>query len=186
MNSIFIASNLALIQFCIIIALILLWIFLEKIIKQNFFYIFLIKILIRKKSPFVDSLFIIAMVLFLLSLMGVASSFLWSISENWHFPNFFPSSFSLNNILIFLYQHQSTVLTSVCISILVSFLSIILILIWVELTETINFKILYFEWVLFIPLFIPQISFLIGLQSFLVTLNFQSFLLALILSLIHI
>lgn len=179
-NSIFIASNLALIQFCIIIALILLWIFLEKIIKQNFFYIFLIKILTRKKSLFVDSLFIIAMVLFLLSMMGVASSFLWSISENWHFPNFFPSSFSLNNILTFLYQHQSTVLTSVCISILVSFLSIILILIWVELTETINFKILYFEWVLFIPLFIPQISFLIGLQSFLVTLNFQSFLLALI------
>ena len=179
-NSIFIASNLALIQFCIIIALILLWIFLEKIIKQNFFYIFLIKILIRKKSLFVDSLFIIAMVLFLLSMMGVASSFLWSISENWHFPNFFPSSFSLNNILTFLYQHQSTVLTSVCISILVSFLSIILILIWVELTETINFKILYFEWVLFIPLFIPQISFLIGLQSFLVTLNFQSFLLPLI------
>ena len=179
-NSIFIASNLALIQFCIIIALILLWIFLEKIIKQNFFYIFLIKILIRKKSLFVDSLFIIAMVLFLLSMMGVASSFLWSISENWHFPNFFPSSFSLNNILTFLYQHQSTVLTSVCISILVSFLSIILILIWVELTETINFKILYFEWVLFIPLFIPQISFLIGLQSFFVTLNFQSFLLALI------
>ena len=179
-NSIFIASNLALIQFCIIIALILLWIFLEKIIKQNFFYIFLIKILTRKKSLFVDSLFIIAMVLFLLSMMGVASSFLWSISENWHFPNFFPSSFSLNNILTFLYQHQSTVLTSVCISILVSFLSIILILIWVELTETINFKTLYFEWVLFIPLFIPQISFLIGLQSFLVTLNFQSFLLALI------
>ena len=179
-NSIFIASNLALIQFCIIIALILLWMFLEKIIKQNFFYIFLIKILIRKKSLFVDSLFIIAMVLFLLSMMGIASSFLWSISENWHFPNFFPSSFSLNNILIFLYQHQSTVLTSVCISILVSFLSIILILIWVELTETVNFKILYFEWVLFIPLFIPQISFLIGLQSFLVTLNFQSFLLPLI------
>ena len=179
-DSIFVASNLALIQFCIIIALILFWIFLEKIIKQNFFYIFLIKILIRKKSLFVDSLFIIAMVLFLLSMMGIASSFLWSISENWHFPNFFPSSFSLNNILIFLYQHQSTVLTSVCISILVSFLSIILILMWVELTETINFKILYFEWVLFIPLFIPQISFLIGLQSFLVTLNFQSFLLALI------
>ena len=179
-NSIFIASNLALIQFCIIIVLILLWIFLEKIIKQNFFYIFLIKILTRKKSLFVDSLFIIAMVLFLLSMMGVASSFLWSISENWHFPHFFPSSFSLNNILIFLYQHQSTVLTSVCISILVSFLSIILILMWVELTEIINFKIFYFEWLLFIPLFIPQISFLIGFQSFLVTLNFQSFLLPLI------
>ena len=179
-DSIFVASNLALIQFCIIIALILFWIFLEKIVEQNFFYIFLIKILIRKKSLFVDSLFIVAMVLFLLSLMGVASSFLWSISENWYFPNFFPSSFSFNNILIFLYQHQSTVLTSVCISILVSFLSIILILIWVELTETINFKIFYFEWVLFIPLFIPQISFLIGLQSFLVTLNFQSFLLPLI------
>ena len=179
-DSIFVASNLALIQFCIIITLVLFWIFLEKIIKLNSFYIFLIKMLVRKKSLFVDSLFIIAMVLFLLSMMGIASSFLWSISENWYFPNFFPSSFSLNNILIFLYQHQSTVLTSVCISILVSFLSIILILMWVELTETINFKIFYFEWVLFIPLFIPQISFLIGLQSFLVTLNFQSFLLALI------
>ena len=179
-DSIFVASNLALIQFCIIIALILFWIFLEKIIKQNFIYIFVIKILTRKKSLFKDSLFIVAMVLFSLSIIGILCSFFWSVSENWYFPNFFPNSFSFDNIKIFFYQHQSTVWTSVYISFLVSFLSIILILVWVELTEIINVKYFYFEWIIFTPLFIPQISFLIGLQSFLVTLKFQSFLLPLI------
>ncbi|MDC0093023.1 ABC transporter permease subunit [Alphaproteobacteria bacterium] len=180
LESIFVASNLALIQLCIIIALILFWILLERIIKQNFFFIFLIKIIMRKKSFFVDSLFIVVMVLFLLSIIGIASSFLWSISENWYFPKFFPSSFNFNNILVFLYQNQETVLTSVYISFLVSFLSIVLILIWIELTEIINLKTFYFEWIIFIPLFIPQISFLIGFQSFLVMFNFQSFLLPLI------
>ena len=70
---------------------------------------------------------------------------------------------------------------SVYISFLVSSLSIILIIIWVELTEILNIKYFYFEWIIFIPLFIPQISFLVGLQSFIVMLNFQDFLIPLIL-----
>ena len=179
-DSIFVASNLALIQFCIIILLVFIWIFVEKIIKQNFFYIFLIKTLSRKKSLFKDILFILAMILFSLSIIGIACSFFWSVSENWYFPKFFPESFSFDNITIFLDQNQSTVLMSIYISFLVSFLSIILILMWVELTEMVNVKYLHFEWMIFIPLFIPQISFLIGLQSFLVILNFQSFLIPLI------
>ena len=44
MDSFFIASNLSLIQLFIIIILLIVWIFFEKIIKLKFFYIFFIKI----------------------------------------------------------------------------------------------------------------------------------------------
>ncbi len=179
-ESIFIASNLALIQLFIIIILILVWIILEKIIKQKFFYIFLINFLSRKNSLFKDGLFTLAIILFLLSILGIICSFFWSIGENWYFPKFFPDTFSFNKIITFLYQNQSTVLISIYISFLVSFLSIIFILMWVELTEIVNSKFFYFEWIIFVPLFIPQISFLIGIQSFLVIFHFQSFLTALI------
>ena len=64
---------------------------------------------------------------------------------------------------------------------MVSSLSIILIIIWVELAEILNIKYFYFEWIIFIPLFIPQISFLVGLQSFIVMLTFHDFLIPLIL-----
>ena len=41
-------------------------------------------------------------------------------------------------------------------------------------------KKIYLEWIIFIPLFIPQISFLIGLQSFIIIFDFDSYLLPLI------
>ena len=181
LDSIFVASNLALIQLFIIVVLILFWIILEKIIKKNFFYIFLIRVLSRKKSRFTDSFFIVAMVLFLLSTIGILCSIFWSIGENWYFPKFLPDTFDFSNITNFLYKNQSLVLMSIYISFLVSSLSIILIIIWVELAEILNIKYFYFEWIIFIPLFIPQISFLVGLQSFIVMLNFQDFLIPLIL-----
>jgi putative thiamine transport system permease protein len=92
-----------------------------------------------------------------------------------------PDTFDFSNITNFLYKNQSLVLISIYISFLVSSLSIILIIIWVELAEILNIKYFYFEWIIFIPLFIPQISFLVGLQSFIVMLNFHDFLIPLIL-----
>ena len=46
---------------------------------------------------------------------------------------------------------------------MVSLMSILLIILWVELLDYLNITKTQFEWIIFTPLFIPQISFLIGI-----------------------
>ena len=60
------------------------------------------------------------------------------------------------------------------------FIILYLIILWVELLDYLNITKTQFEWIIFTPLFIPQISFLIGIQSFMIFFNFNSFLIPLI------
>ena len=179
-DSIFIASNLALIQLLVIIVLMVCWVFLEKIVQQKHFFLITLNFLSRKKSFFKNILYFTSLTLFSFSILGIACAFLWSIGQNWYFPQFFPESLSIDNILVFFNQNKDIVFVSIYISLIVSLLSLLIIVIWVELTEVLNFKHFYFEWFFFLPLFIPEISFLIGLQSFLIIFNFNSFFIPLI------
>ena len=179
-DSIFIASNLALIQFLVIIVLMVCWVFLEKIVQQKHFFLITLNLLSRKKSFFKNILYFTSLTLFSFSILGIVCAFLWSIGQNWYFPKFFPGSLSIDNILVFFKQNKDIVFVSIYISLIVSLLSLLIIVIWVELTEVLNFKHFYFEWFFFLPLFIPEISFLIGLQSFLIIFNFNSFFIPLI------
>ena len=179
-DSIFIASNLALIQLLVIIVLMVCWVFLEKIVQQKHFFLITLNFLSRKKSFFKNILYFTSLILFSFSILGIACAFLWSIGQNWYFPQFFPGSLSIDNILVFFKQNKDIVFVSIYISLIVSLLSLLIIVIWVELTEVLNFKHFYFEWFFFLPLFIPEISFLIGLQSFLIIFNFNSFFIPLI------
>ena len=180
MDSFFIASNLSLIQLFIIIILLIVWIFFEKIIKLKFFYIFFIKITSFKSEFLKITILCFSVILFLLSFMGIICSILWGFSENWYFPNFFPNDLNIENFLNFYYQNKSLILISIFIPLMVSLLSISLIILWVELLDYLNITKTQFEWIIFTPLFIPQISFLIGMQSFIVFINFNSFLIPLI------
>ena len=72
------------------------------------------------------------------------------------------------------------ILMTLFIAFLVSFLSIFIIILWIELCDYLNIKKPYLEGLIFIPLFIPQISFLIGLQSFLIKIGLQSYLISLV------
>ncbi len=180
MDSFLIASNLSLIQLFIIIILLIVWIFFEKIIKLKFFYIFFIKITSLKSEFLKITILCFSVILFLLSFMGIICSILWGISENWYFPNFFPNNLNINNFLNFYYENKSLILISIFIPLIVSLLSMSLIILWVELLDYLNITKTQFEWIIFTPLFIPQISFLIGIQSFIIFFNFSSFLIPLI------
>lgn len=179
-DSFFIASNLALIQLLIIIILLLSWMILERIIKHKLFFIFFMKILSFKIFFLKNLIFASAAILFSLSVLGIFSSLLWGFSKNWYFPSFFPNSIDIDTFINFYNENKFIVFISIFISVVVSFLSSLLTIIWVELMDILKMKKLYLEWIIFIPLFIPQISFLIGLQSFIILFNFDSFLIPLI------
>ena len=179
-DSFFIASNLALIQLLIIIILLLSWMILERIVKHKLFFIFFMKILSFKIFFLKNLIFASAAILFSLSVLGIFSSLLWGFSKNWYFPSFFPNSIDIDTFINFYNENKFIVFISIFISVVVSFLSSLLTIIWVELMDILKMKKLYLEWIIFIPLFIPQISFLIGLQSFIILFNFDSFLIPLI------
>ena len=180
MDSFFIASNLALIQLLIIIILLLSWMILERIVEHKLFFIFFMKILSFKIFFLKNLVFASAGILFSLSVLGIFSSLLWGFSKNWYFPSFFPNSIDIDTFINFYNENKFIVFISIFISVVVSFLSSLLTIIWVELMDILKMKKLYLEWIIFIPLFIPQISFLIGLQSFIILFNFDSFLIPLI------
>ena len=179
-DSFFIASNLALIQLLIIIILLLFWMILEKIVEHKLFFIVFMKILSFKIFFLKNLIFASAAILFSLSVLGIFSSLLWGFSKNWYFPSFFPNSIDIDTFINFYNENKFIVFISIFISVVVSFLSSLLTIIWVELMDILKMKKLYLEWIIFIPLFIPQISFLIGLQSFIILFNFDSFLIPLI------
>ena len=179
-DSFFIASNLALIQLLIIIILLLSWMILERTLRHKLFFIFFMKILSFKIFFLKNLIFASAAILFSLSVLGIFSSLLWGFSKNWYFPSFFPNSIDIDTFINFYNENKFIVFISIFISVVVSFLSSLLTIIWVELMDILKMKKLYLEWIIFIPLFIPQISFLIGLQSFIILFNFDSFLIPLI------
>ena len=179
-DSFFIASNLSLIQLLIIIILLKVWNFFEKIIKLKYFYNFFIKITSFKTEFLNFVILCLNIILFLLSFMGIICSILWGFSENWYFPNFFPNDLNIDSFLSFYYQNKSLILISTFIPLIVSLLSISLTIIWVESLDYLKIKKNKLEWIIFTPLFIPQISFLIGIQSFLILFNYNSFLVPLI------
>ena len=179
-DSFFIASNLSLIQLLIIMILLAVWIVFEKIIKLKCFFNFFIKITSFKSEFLKFAILFFNIILFLLSFTGIICSILWGFSENWYFPNFFPNDLNIDGFLSFYYQNKSLILISIFIPLIVSLLSISLIIIWVELLEYLKIKKNQFEWIIFTPLFIPQISFLIGIQSFIILFNYNSFLIPLI------
>ena len=179
-DSLFIASNLALIQLFIIIILLLFWMVLEKIVSYKLSFIFFMKIL-SFKTFFIKKIVILtSVILIFLSTLGIISSLIWGLSANWYFPNFFPKSLTLDVFTNFYNENKSIIFISIFISFIVSLISSLLTIIWVELIEILKIKKIYFEWIIFIPLFIPQISFLIGLQSFIILFDFDSYLLPLI------
>jgi putative thiamine transport system permease protein len=180
LDSIFIASSLALLQVFVILILILFWFLLEKIINQKFFFLFLIKTLPRKKSFIEKCLFTIGVFLILLSIVGIVNALFWGLGDQWYFPNIFPDNYTFDHLVTFLHENKSIMFISLFIALIVSLTSIITIVVWLELCDYLSFQNRYLESLIFIPLFIPQISFLIGVQTFLIKIGFQSYLIALI------
>lgn len=179
-DSLFIASNLALIQLFVIVILLLMWLLLEKLVSNKFFFTYLVRACSYKNSFIKYFIFSLILILLALSLLTIISSFLWGLGGNWFFPNLLPTSINIEIFVKFFNENKSIILISIFIPLIVSLLSCLIVILWVELTESFNKKYYYFESFIFLPLFIPQISFLIGIQSFLIPLNFSNFFIPLI------
>ena len=179
-KSLFIASNLALIQLLVILKLFLIWFLLEKLLSNKYLFTFLVNAVSYKSNLIKYFTFTLILILSILSFLTIISSFLWGLGGNWYFPNLLPKNISFEVLTIFLNENKSLILISVFVPLIVSILSCLIVTLWVELTESLNKRNQFLEGLIFLPLLIPQISFLIGIQSFLISLNFSNFLLPLI------
>ena len=179
-TSLFIASNLALIQVLVILILFLIWFLLEKLLINKHLFTFLVNASSYKNNFVKHSTFALILILSVLSFLTIISSFLWGLGSNWYFPNLFPTNINFEMLKKFLNENKSLIFVSVLIPLIVSILSCLIVTLWVEITESLNKRSQFLEWFIFLPLLIPQISFLIGIQSFLISLNFSNFLLPLI------
>ena len=179
-TSLFIASNLALIQVLVILILFLIWFLLEKLLINKHLFTFLVNASSYKNNLVKHFTFALILILSVLSFLTIISSFLWGLGGNWYFPNLFPTNINFEILKKFLNENKSLIFVSVLIPLIVSILSCLIVTLWVEITESLNKRSQFLEWFIFLPLLIPQISFLIGIQSFLIPLNFSNFLLPLI------
>ena len=179
-TSLFIASNLALIQVLVILILFLIWFLLEKLLINKHLFTFLVNASSYKNNLVKHSTLALILILSVLSFLTIISSFLWGLGSNWYFPNLFPTNINFEMLKKFLNENKSLIFVSVLIPLIVSILSCLIVTLWVEITESLNKRSQFLEWFIFLPLLIPQISFLIGIQSFLISLNFSNFLLPLI------
>ena len=179
-ESLFIASNLALIQLLVILKLFLIWFLLEKLLSNKYLFTFLVNAVSYKSNLIKYFTFTLILILSILSFLTIISSFLWGLGGNWYFPNLLPKNISFEVLTIFFNENKSLILISVFVPLIVSILSCLIVTLWVELTESLNKRNQFLEGLIFLPLLIPQISFLIGMQSFLIPLNFNNFLLPLI------
>ena len=179
-DAIFAASSLALVQMLIILIIMLIWNKVEIVFKTQFMFLFIIKFLPRKNFIIGKYLYFLAVSLILLSIIGLLNSIFWAIGQDWYFPDILPNKYSLIQLINFLKTNEIMILTTLYIAFLVSFSSVFIIILWIELCDYLNIKKPYFEGLIFLPLFIPQISFLIGLQSFLIKIGLQSYLISLV------
>ena len=179
-TSLFIASNLALIQVLVILILFLIWFLLEKLLINKHLFTFLVNASSYKNNLVKHSTLALILILSVLSFLTIISSFLWGLGSDWYFPNLFPTNINFEMLKKFLNENKSLIFVSVLIPLIVSILSCLIVTLWVEITESLNKRSQFLEWFIFLPLLIPQISFLIGIQSFLIPLNFSNFLLPLI------
>ncbi len=173
LNNLAIASCLSIFQFLLILLIIALWFFFEYLFKQNFLFKYYLKIFPKVNKVIENILYLVSIKMLFISFLCIFLSCLWSISKTWYFPNLMPTEFTTENYQFFFQHFYSTIFNTILIAIIVSILSCSLMLIFLEITEQINFKSQLLEFIFFLPILIPDLSFLLGINTFLLQNNFS-------------
>jgi len=156
------------------------WLLCEVIFKKaKLVYLFLL-IGIRNNKLFENFFFITSLVLMSFSILCIFVSLIWSFSVSWVYPNLLPTNITINNFADFLTNFSNSFFNTIYIAFLTSLLSCMLILLWLEITEFLKMKNKYIEFIFFIPLIIPELSFLLGINYFLIRTNLDGNLISLI------
>ena len=114
---------------------------------------------------------------FVLALLGLFSALIWSVAGVWRFPDAFPSFLTLRYWLQLEGGLGLALMETVLIGGISAFLGVVLVIIWLEVKPA---RAKVAEELIFMPLLIPQIGFLFGLQIILLWLGLDGLRTALI------
>lgn len=166
----FIAAVGAAVQLLLAVFCCLIWIGAGKII--NFSFRYCIYHGFRGYMPPFFSIgmknlvFFIAILPCILSFLGLLSVIIWGFADIWRFPSSLPDQWGLR---VWFYSADIMIIAgmnSLIIGILSSLFSLILAIIWLE--QSTSYKQNYLEKWLYLPLLLPQASFMFGLQILLI------------------
>ncbi len=107
-----------------------------------------------------------------LSIGSIVMLMIWSVSGLWSFPNFIPDNVSLKYWMRALRLMHNALPLTLLIAITATCISLVLVIGCLEAEKRYGFRPKKIGiWILYLPLLIPQISFLFGVQILLLKLN---------------
>ncbi|MGI9538460.1 MAG: ABC transporter permease [Desulfocapsaceae bacterium] len=135
----------------------------------------------RRKSPFevlVGTGSFYALILLAVNVLSMAGLILWSVARTWRFPHFFPAQFSFSNWSTAVTHLLEPISVSALAALLSSLLAIILVVGCFENEQNLaRSRVVSISqrslWIIYLPLLVPQISFLFGLQILLIIFQLE-------------
>ena len=114
-------------------------------------------------EPLLEFLSLLAILPMLLGVLGLVSAFIWSLTKNWFFPAAFPAGVNLLH-----WEDMATylplVLNSALLASSATFLSVTVVFLWLYNGKGLIQRSQLLQVAIYLPLLVPQISFLFGLQ----------------------
>lgn len=177
----FLASSGAIIQFAIILFSIFLWFLFERL--GNFVLHRLVCSGIRFRSDTFLRFFSLSLIVSCAFLIfaGMFLLVLWSFASFWSFPDIFPRSFTFSNwhrvFPSLTLAFSNTVVSGICATLLATIITLACLEREARTGNTGGTRSLL---LIYLPLLVPQVSFVFGLQLFFLFLNFDATMLSLI------
>ena len=174
------AASLSILQFLLILTSIIIWLLIEKIIQNPKTSIFFKNILPKSNKILENTLLIISYALLFLFMINIFITILWAFADLWGFPKIIPEKISLNNFNIFFSYNFNTFFNTIFLAFLGSIISLIFVIVWLEVTDYLNYQGKFLNLIFYIPLLLPELSILLGISFFLIKSNFNNLYLNLI------
>lgn len=115
-----------------------------------------------------------ASLLMVFPLLGLGLGLLWSFTKSWHWPDLLPSLYQANNYSKAFDQAHGAILNSIGLALFSASLSLMLIIFMLELGTKLSPKLEKFRLgLVLLPLIIPEITLLFGVQIFTIWLKVQ-------------
>ncbi|MCP4380303.1 MAG: ABC transporter permease [Hyphomicrobiales bacterium] len=166
------AAAAALTQFIAVAVVIVIWRFAEVVVARvGRLWIARGGRGVRGEPGFVIAT-ISVVVLFALGGLALLAMAIWSFAFTWRYPNAFPDAWTLSTWSNQMHGLQWPATTTLSIGIVATVVGLVLVIAWLESEDRTGARLpKRAMWLLYIPLLIPQISFLFGGQVLLVRLG---------------
>jgi putative thiamine transport system permease protein len=117
----------------------------------------------QSADPLLKFFSLLALIPMLFGVMGLVAAFIWSLAKSWFFPAAFPASF---NLLHWgdLASYVPLALNSSLLATSAAFLSVLVVFLWLYNGQGLIQRSRSLQVAIYLPLLVPQISFLFGLQ----------------------